>query len=73
MENNYRITGESRMVGAIGIFEPFTEIVNANTSREAYLDTAAKLYANGREHVHIKQVELLGDNGHTMVEPKAYL
>lgn len=72
-ENNYRIEGESRQVGAIGIFESFTEIVNAETSREAYLKAASKLYANSREHVHVRRVELLGDNGHILVEPRAYL
>ena len=73
MKNNYRISGESREVGAIGIFEPFSEIINAESSRDAYLNAAAKLYSNNREHVHIKKVELLGDNGHVLVEPRAYL
>ncbi len=72
--NNYRIEGESRQVGAIGIFEPFIENIASNSSREAYLDVAAKLYSNNREHVHIKAVYYLDDSEHgrLLIEPRAY-
>ena len=73
--NNYRIEGESRQVGAIGIFEPFVENVARESSYEAYNDVRAKLYSNNREHVHIKAVYLLGDGEYErqLIEPRAYL
>lgn len=72
--NNYRITGESRQVGAIGVCEPFTENVVADTAKEAYSNVRACKYANNREHVSIKVVEVYDGNGYrTLVEPRAYL
>ncbi len=71
--NNYRVAGESRMVGAIGIFEPFVENTVAESSHEAYIKVRKSLYAHNREHVMIKGIELVTDNGHTLVEPRAYL
>jgi hypothetical protein len=73
MENNYRVNGESRQQGAIGIFEQFIDIVNADTSKQAYDITRESQYKQNREHVLIKSIELITDSGYVIVEPRAYL
>ncbi len=73
--NNYKVIGESRQVGAIGIFEPFSINIMAGCAKWAYDDVRNSLYANNREHVHIKEIRVITDdnpNG-TVVEPSAYL
>ncbi len=69
----YRIEGESREVGAIGILVPFVQIVAAESSQEAYNEARGFQYAANRDHVLIKQILLLTDDGSTVVEPRAYL
>lgn len=71
--NNYRVQGESRQVGAIGIFEPFVKNVATESSLEAYNQVREDMYTDNREHVHIKQIELVTADGRTTVEPRAYL
>ncbi len=70
---NYRIEGESREVGAIGIMEPFIEIVTAESSHEAYNQAREAQYAANRDHVLVKEIRLLTDGGSVVVEPRAYL
>ena len=69
----YKVNGESREVGAIGIFEPFIENIAAESSREAYLTIRANLYARNREHVLIKDISLITDDNYIKIEPRAYL
>jgi hypothetical protein len=71
--NNYKITGESRQSGAIGAFEPFIINTVSGCSAWAYKDVRAKLYQDGREHVHVKKIQLITDDGLIDVEPRAYL
>ena len=69
----YRIEGESREVGAIGIMEPFVKIVATESSQEAYNQARESQYAANRDHILIKQIRLLTDDGSMIVEPRAYL
>jgi hypothetical protein len=74
--NNYKVIGESRQVGAIGVCEPFTEFVTTNSSREAYSQVREQYYANSREHVHIKEIQVSTGDGEYdwfTVESRAYL
>ena len=73
--NNYKVIGESREAGAIGIFEPFTEFIDADSSKQAYENVRNRLYSNNREHVHIKEVRILTDDNQygTIIEPISYL
>jgi hypothetical protein len=73
--NNYKVIGESREVGAIGVFEPFTINIVAGCSKYAYDDVHNRLYSNNREHVHIKEIRLITDDNQqgSIVEPMAYL
>lgn len=72
--NNYKVIGESREVGAIGIFEPFTKNIVADSAKQAYENVRNELYSDNREHVHIKQVRLLVDDSYGIViEPSSYL
>ena len=71
--NNYRVTGEDREVGAIGIFEPFIENVVAESSLKAYEDARGQRYDNNREHVQIREIRLITDNYTVVIEPRAYL
>jgi len=57
--NNYRVEGESRKVGATGMFEKFIENVVAESSLEAYGQVRESQYANNREYVLIKRIDLL--------------
>lgn len=53
----YRITGEDRQVGALGVLEPFTIDVEAPTLAEAS-DVAIKARSEvGREHVRCLYIE----------------
>jgi hypothetical protein len=71
--DNFRVVGESREVGAIGIFEPFRVIVTTESSHEAYDKVRDQLYASNRDHVLVKAVYRLTDDGEELVEPRAYL
>ena len=76
--DNYRVVGDSREVGAIGIFEGFIENVVAEDSHEAYNQVREGQYSNNREHVQIKEIRLIMDchANHScsiIVEPRAYL
>ncbi len=73
--NNYKVIGESRQVGAIGIFEPFTINIMAESSKQAYENVRNSQYSNNREHVHIKEIRVITDDNPfgTVVEPRAYL
>ncbi len=71
--NNYRVEGESREVGAIGICEKFIENVVTESSHEAYNQVIASQYSKNREHVYIKEIQLMGEYGGTIVEPRAYI
>jgi len=73
--NNYKVIGESREVGAIGIFEPFTINIVSDCAKSAYNNVRNNLYSNNREHVHIKQIRLIMDDNQrgSIVEPMAYL
>ena len=70
---NYRVTGESREVGAIGIFETFIENVATESSQDAYNEVRESMYANHRDHVLIKEIRLVTDCCSVVVEPRAYL
>ena len=54
--NTYKISGESRQVGAIGIFEPFTMTLHAHNKDEAREAARSIQYNRNREHVHIKAI-----------------
>jgi ribosomal protein L20A (L18A) len=70
----YKIIGESREVGAIGIFEPFTENILAESSKDAYEQARNNQYRNNREHIHIKEIRLIREGrGEIIVEPGNYL
>lgn len=71
--NNYKVIGESRQVGSIGIFESFIENVVAGCSKWAYDDVRNRLYNSNREHVHIKEIKLVTDDGELTIEPRAYI
>jgi hypothetical protein len=72
--NTYKVIGESREVGAIGIFEPFIDFIDVETSKQAYNQVREKLYAHNREHVHIKQIYLKAEPmGWLSVNPTQYL
>ena len=71
--NNYRVEGESREVGAIGITEPFVENVVTESSLEAYNQVRVYMYAHNRNHVLIKAIRLITDESCTVIEPRAYL
>lgn len=49
--NAYKVTGTSRQVGAIGIFEPFTEYVTANNQYDARLQATISQFKRGRERL----------------------
>lgn len=72
--DTYRVIGESRQIGAIGIFEPFSVLVGATSSAEAYGKATADLYNRDRDHVHVKQIRKILDDGQEVtIEPAAYL
>ena len=54
--NAYRITGTSRAIGAIGIFEPFERIITAETPREAYNANREHLEKT-REHILTMEIQ----------------
>lgn len=56
--NTYRITGTDRELRAIGIFEPFTAEVKAESPKAALEKDAAARYAAGRDHILHKSIEL---------------
>jgi len=70
----FRIKGTSRQIGAIGIFEDFSILIDAESSKAAYEQCRAKLEET-REHVLVKQITAdWSDTGeYTHVEPAAYL
>jgi hypothetical protein len=54
--NTYKLSGESRQVGAIGIFEPFEVTLHAKNKDAARELTRSIMYNNNQEHVHIKAI-----------------
>lgn len=56
--NLYRITGTSQSVGAIGVPIHFSKLVQANSPRSAVEKLRESFYANNREHVHVRLVEV---------------
>lgn len=72
--NVYKVEGESRLIGAIGAFEPFIQNIAAASSQEAYNKVRESLYSQKREHVHIKRIMVNTDcQEWFIVEPRAYL
>lgn len=56
-QKEYRVRGESREVGAIGLHAPFSIYVNAESRTDAYKQAQARMYAANREHVHIREID----------------
>jgi len=72
--NIYKVIGESREVGAIGIFEPFNINIVADSAKDAYEEVRSQLYASNREHVYIKEISLkTGINKYSIIDPANYL
>jgi hypothetical protein len=58
----YVVAGTDREVGAIGVSEPFAELVEEFDEHGAREAARANRYAAGREHVLIKVVEQITNN-----------
>lgn len=71
----FRVSGSSRQVGAIGLPEPFTAFIQAESSQEAYTQARERQYSDNRELVQITEIEAdWNDSGeYTHIEPRAYL
>ncbi len=76
--NTYKVTGTSREVGAIGIFEPFAEYITTEKSKDAYTQARQNQDAKNRDYilvtgVFVENSDGWGNNYWVAVEPEAYL
>lgn len=56
----WELTGTNQLVGAIGVHEPFTEVVEARTEWMAQEATRQRRYDAGYEHVLITETRSIG-------------
>jgi hypothetical protein len=75
MTTNFQVIGQKRQVGAIGLPEEFSEIITAESSKQAYNLVREKIYAQNYEHVLIREIKADWNNtdDYTHVESSAYL
>ena len=62
--HSYIVNGYDRALGAIGIQERWSQVVQANSESDAKEQARVIRYASGREHVHCYHVQLLKPENH---------